>query len=209
MGQSPAVLPIAWNGRAQATAVLARAFLPYPLYLHFFPDPAERQKRTAPALGLLIRYCLRYGEVYSTSDSLGAACWLPPGAEYLTMWRMLRVGLIMFPFQIGLTAAKRLERVGAHFEAIRRRAMPQPHWYLMLLGVDPAHQGQGVGRALVQPVFERADTAGLPCYLETQVETNVAIYRRLGFEVVDEGEVPEADCRSWAMKRLPRPTRNR
>ena len=83
--------------------------------------------------------------------------------------------------------------------------MPGPHWYLWGLGVEPSEQGKGIGGALMLPILARAEAEGVPCYLETQNEANVPFYRKHGFEVVSDGEVPKRGLRVWAMVRAPRP----
>ncbi|MGO9344480.1 MAG: GNAT family N-acetyltransferase [Acidimicrobiales bacterium] len=81
--------------------------------------------------------------------------------------------------------------------------MDVPHWYLVLLGCDPAWQRQGHGSALLAPVLQRADEDGIPAYLETQKQENLPWYRRHGFEVVQE--ITARGCpRMWAMRRDPR-----
>jgi len=50
-------------------------------------------------------------------------------------------------------------------------------------------QGQGLGSALVEMGTSRADAAGVPCYLETAMDSNITFYRKRGFEVVGQ-----ADC---------------
>jgi GNAT superfamily N-acetyltransferase len=60
----------------------------------------------------------------------------------------------------------------------------------MILGVGPEWQGQGVGSQLLQSVLARADADGVPCYLETGTEPNLRFYRRHGFEVAIEDDVP-------------------
>ena len=59
--------------------------------------------------------------------------------------------------------------------------------HLVGLMVDPAHQGQGVGRALVEDAVERARGLGLGrVTLFTVAETgNEAIFVRMGFTTVD------------------------
>ena len=55
-------------------------------------------------------------------------------------------------------------------------------------------------------VFEIADEAGLPCYLETETHENVAYYRHHGFEVRSEWDVSTADSpgpHMWGMLRPP------
>jgi ribosomal protein S18 acetylase RimI-like enzyme len=81
--------------------------------------------------------------------------------------------------------------------------MLRPHWYLWALGVDPPYQGQGVGGQLLQPVLAEADAAGLPCYLETETERNVAFYRKHGFDVATAGPDPRQGVMVWTMVREP------
>ena len=69
------------------------------------------------------------------------------------------------------------------------------------VGVAPAFQGQGYGRALLQPMLDRAELEGLPCYLETTQANNVSFYRRLGFDVLVEDVEPESGLRVWTFRK--------
>ena len=73
--------------------------------------------------------------------------------------------------------------------------------YLWVMGVDPACQGRGVGGRLLQPVLARADEQGLPCYLETGSERNVAFYERRGFRVLRAGQPTGYPIHLWTMVR--------
>jgi hypothetical protein len=64
-----------------------------------------------------------------------------------------------------------------------------PHFYLAVLGSDPLFQRVGAGSAALAPVLERCDREGLPAYLETQKEANIAYYARHRFEIVRKLEV--------------------
>ena len=92
---------------------------------------------------------------------------------------------------------------GVAHDGGRARHAPEPHWYLYLLGVEPARQGRGVGRALLAPTLARADAGGVPCYLETQNSRNVGFYERLGFRVTSDGWAPGTTLRVWTMRREP------
>ena len=46
--------------------------------------------------------------------------------------------------------------------AVLERAVPEPHWYLDTLAVEPARHGQGIGSRLLQAVHAQADADGLP-----------------------------------------------
>jgi GNAT superfamily N-acetyltransferase len=76
----------------------------------------------------------------------------------------------------------------------------EPHWYLALLGTDPVMQGRGVGSALLAPAMAQADAEGLPCYLETQKEENLAFYGRQGFDLLHTISVPGSPT-VWGMLR--------
>ena len=78
-----------------------------------------------------------------------------------------------------------------------------PHWYLAVLGTDPAHQGSGVGSALIRAITDRCDAQGLGAYLESSKEQNVPFYARHGFEVVERVD-PGGQPPTWTMWRDPR-----
>ena len=57
------------------------------------------------------------------------------------------------------------------------RDADEPHYYLAILGADPLFQRSGRGqRRARSPMLERCDTEGVPAYLETQKEENLAYY---------------------------------
>ena len=63
----------------QTAEVLARAFQNDPMLKYLVPDDIRRARLLPSFFGLVVRYCLRYGEVYTTANLEGVACWLPPG----------------------------------------------------------------------------------------------------------------------------------
>jgi ribosomal protein S18 acetylase RimI-like enzyme len=78
----------------------------------------------------------------------------------------------------------------------------EPHWYLPLIGVDPARQGRGYGSALLRHALAVADRDKLPAYLEATSPNNRRLYERYGFESI--GEIQHADSPPmWPMLRKP------
>jgi GNAT superfamily N-acetyltransferase len=60
------------------------------------------------------------------------------------------------------------------------------------VSVHPDHQGSGVGRALMEQVFEWATEAGMPAVTLTtfsDVPWNAPLYRHLGFRVLRDDEL--------------------
>lgn len=104
------------------------------------------------------------------------ALWLPPGAgpddEALVQ-----------AVELGAPPARRAEALDL-FEAMAHWHPQGPHWYLPLIGVDPASQGQGLGATLLAHQLAICDTDGLPAYLEATSERSVPLYQRHGFEIL-------------------------
>ena len=71
---------------------------------------------------------------------------------------------------------------------------PRPHYYLGVIGVDPAHQGRGLGKALLEAFCARsaADARSCGVYLETASAPSLAFYVANGFEVRGEGRLGTA-----------------
>ena len=72
-------------------------------------------------------------------------------------------------------------------DAMREAHPHEPHWYLNVVSTLPSHQSQGLGAAVLEPVIQRADAEGMPCYLESSNPRNRTLYYRSGFE--DRGDI--------------------
>jgi GNAT superfamily N-acetyltransferase len=199
---APCVELLARRDVPAATAALAAAFADYALVRALAPDPGRRPAVAEAFCRLLVRYSIRHGTAYATADRAGVACWLPPGREWLSTVALVREGALGLLWHLGWRSGRTFLRLTDTIDAERKRLHPGRHWYLNLLGVAPGGQGRGLSRAVLRPVFETADRDRVPCYLETQCEVNVAIYRRFGFEVVGDVELAPG-LRNWAMVRPP------
>jgi ribosomal protein S18 acetylase RimI-like enzyme len=183
----------------QIAGVLAQAFLRDPFYEYIMPDSERRPAQLRWWMARLIRYGYEHGHVRTASHPVsGAAVWLNPDAPTVSVAAMVRLGMAAAPLRIGLTGFVRMVRVTTEWEHLHKQE-PARHWYLMVIGVDPAQQGQGIGTGLMRPVLEQADRALLPCYLETMTVPNLGFYKKQGFQVVAEGRAGESAY--WTMRR--------
>lgn len=202
-GKNRTILRLEAHQLDQASEMAGRAFYDDPFLEYLAPEEAKRARLTPSFIGKVIRYSSLYGDVYTTPALEGVACWLPPDNPTPTFLRMLRTGLLIEPLKFGWAGFRRFMKVVNYTEEVQKRSVPGPHWYLWVLGVDPAHQGEGIGGALMQPILMRAEADGLPCYLETMNERNVPFYQKHGFKVVSDGVVPKDGLRVWTMARDP------
>lgn len=79
----------------------------------------------------------------------------------------------------------------------------RPHLFLGTIGTTPAMQRRGLAQSVIEPVLASADANGLGAFLETSAESNVAFYRRLGFEVIGHRVIDGGGPDVWAMLREP------
>jgi ribosomal protein S18 acetylase RimI-like enzyme len=192
-------------GPADADAVaadLADAFTDDVMFDWFL----RTDERRAPAQLNFFRFIIRnmavgVGRIERPASGGAAAVWLPFEAVGPTPLPML---VRAAPAMLGATGLGRIGRLLAVMEDMdKHHPMDRPHAYLWFLGVARAAQGHGVGSRLLKVATDRLDAQGMPAYLETQTERNLALYRRHGFEVVSEHR-PRPDApRLWSMWRDP------
>lgn len=187
-----------------AVDVLTRAFADDPGLLFVLPDAADRARLNARLAEAALRYTLRCGAALVTDDEVrGVALWFPPDAPPPTPEDIEETGIAAVPTLIGEAAWTRFNRLIAHLDALHPVLAPEPHWYLGMLGVDPDWQRQGLGAALMEPIFAQADRAAVCCYLEAPTADNARYYTNRGFRVVGETDVPESTVHIWLMRRDP------
>lgn len=194
-----------------ATNVLTRAFHNYPLLHLMFPNDEERKKLSPYLWKFLVRYGIKYGEVYAPTSKLeGIAKWLPPKSEHIGIWRAIRGGYLTLAIKRAKQKDDRrvgiikMEKINNYIANIHKKLVSEPHWHLIGIGVDSNNQGKGFGSKLMKPMLERIEREGYLVFLETQYEGNVDLYKHLGFEVADECLVPETNMKNWAMIKYPK-----
>ncbi len=192
-----------------AANTIAKAFQDYPLWGTLFSDVSKKQKYLLNTFEFLIKYSSLYGDAYATPNFEGVAIWTNPDNIKMNFAGMIRAGALkltynigsIFLFDIGLKNFASWMKNMDFIEKTHKRLVPFRHWYLSVLGVDTVHQGKGYSSALLNPMLARIDIEGLPLYLETQKEKNVAIYERFGFELIEKAKLPGLDVFNWAMLR--------
>jgi len=206
MTENAKAIRLGASQRDQAVEALTRAFMEDPMWSIVLPDEATRADAFRPMWEALIDFSRVYGEVYTTGEAEGAACWIAPDHTKVTLWKMVRtrLGLPRSMLRLPKDARNRFFGMMRFIDKHHDELMPGPHWYLWALGVAPGRQGRGIGAQLLTPVLERAAREGLPAYLETQTERNAAFYCKLGFEVLREEREPVGGLPIWFMARLPK-----
>jgi GNAT superfamily N-acetyltransferase len=192
---------------AGAVTALARAFHDDVLFNFLAPHLVRQARGLLTLMSAGLADARPFQEVWvarpEESPIAGAAVWLPPGA-YPRGARRDTIKLLR-AFPAYLRSARRVPVAVRLMQRVDKahHKLDVAHFYLAILGVDPAFQRGGAGTALLAPVLARCDDQGVPAYLETQKPENVPWYRRSGFEVVEE--ITVAPCPPiWTLLRQPR-----
>ena len=166
--------PVAEGDRAIQTVVLA--FAGDPMTRWSWPSAAQYLSCMPSMTRAFGGRAFEHGTAHSTDDFAGVALWLPPGVS---------------PDEEALIALAEQSVDGSLqsevfqvFETMGTYHPKEPHWYLPLIGVDPAHQGQGHGAALLKFALDQCDRDRLPAYLESTNPRNMSLYKRHGFEAL-------------------------
>lgn len=178
--------------------ILARAFADDPFF-HWLvvQDDEVEARRRAIFEAFVAGLGFPRGEVWIAEGAGGAAIWHHPGrwrAGWLTQLRLMP----RFVNAAGLAAG--WPKFIA-LNSLERRHPKEPHYYLFTVGVVPEDQGRGYGRALLAPLLDLCESQGMPGYLETAKESNIAIYERYGFRVLTRFNLPFGGPTVWTMWR--------
>lgn len=182
--------------------VMARAFAEDPSIDWTIRDDDRRARGIELFFDVVLRrMTLPYGDVWTTRGEIhGAALWTPPGK-----WKLgLVEQALMAPQMVSAFGWRRLGRVLDSMSLVQKHHPPEPHYYLQSIGVEPEHQGRGIGKALLQPVLERCDTEHWPAFLETAQERNLPLYRSRGFVEVSRAALAGGGPMMYFMWREPR-----
>lgn len=154
------------------------------LMLAFASDPATRWTWPHPSafLEAFPRFARAFGgAAFAHGSALrigtaGAALWLPPGIgpDDQAMVELMQATAAPESMIDGMQVMQQM--ASYHPNA--------PHWYLPLIGVDPAWQGKGVGGKLMKHAADLFDRDGALAYLESSNPRNIPLYQRHGFEIL-------------------------
>jgi GNAT superfamily N-acetyltransferase len=149
-------------------------------------------------------------ETRMTGDGAAAAVWVPPpGRGQESAWQRLR----LLPPLIRFLGWRTASVLGGLNRMEERHPHDPPHWYLFILGTEQAAQGQGLESALLAHMLARVDADGMPAYLESSNQRNLAFYGRHGVEMTSEVVIPNGQesgpCGARAAVQNPSPNGGR
>jgi ribosomal protein S18 acetylase RimI-like enzyme len=164
------------TGKRQIVDVITLAFGTDPVARWAYPNSQQYLECFPNFIRLFGGKAFETETAYYVNGFAAAALWLAPGVSpdedaLVALFRN--------------TVSKNLrDDLFAVFEQMGKFHPKEPHWYLPMIGVDPAQQNKGCGAMLMRHALAVCDREGLPAYLESSNPRNITLYLRHGFEIV-------------------------
>ncbi len=183
--ETPAIRTAAQADEIPAIDTIVLAFATDPVARWMWPDPHQYLTSMPSFTRAFGGGAFSHSGAHCTGDYAGAAFWLPPNVHSDEE----ALGEVL---ESTVSASSRGD-LFAVFEQMAEYHPTEPHWYLPIIGVDPAYQGKGYGGALMKYALQQCDRDHSPAYLESTNPRNVSLYQRHGFEtlgMIQEGTSP-------------------
>jgi ribosomal protein S18 acetylase RimI-like enzyme len=175
----PLVTVVEPEHRGVALNTIVAAFAADPLTRWIFPQANVYLTYAAQVYDNFGGAAFAAGTAFEIDNYAGAALWVPPSDD-----SHADDGSEVSVLLSKTVAEERMEEVGSVLGEMEAYHPTEPCWYLPLIGVDPCHQGRGLGALLMKHALAKCDAAGLPAYLESSNPANISLYERHGFEVM-------------------------
>ncbi len=162
----------------RAVSVQVTAFAADPCMRALWPEPRDYLRHFPEMVYGFGGGAFAHGAAHVTESFIGGTLWLPPGVA--------PDGPALEHLIVATVPEPRRSEVFSVLEQMEASHPTEPHWHLAFIGVDPAHQREGIGGILLEQTLARIDEQHLHAYLESSNPANVPLYRRFGFEMVRE-----------------------
>ena len=161
--------------------VITLAFSAEPAARYTYPTAPLYMTNWSALVKAFADKAFEFGTASYIDDFKGAALWLPPNAhpDEEEMGALLQ----------RTVPEERQGEVFATLEQMGNAHPEEAHWYLPMIGIDPAYQRKGYGTVLMQHSLARCDQDGGLAYLDCSDPANLAFYQQHGFEVIKEIQV--------------------
>lgn len=162
--------------RSRVIEILSESFYENPSVHYVVKNDHKVNLRIKALMEYAYDMCFKFGKVILSDDKNSCA---------LLMWSAKKKTVVPWDIKLALKAIglARVPKVLKRESMIKKHHPETPFLYLWFIGVDPAHQKQGLGPALLNQVIDISRDENTPIYLETSVPENIPWYKKHGFEV--------------------------
>jgi len=176
----------------KAAFSLACAFKNEPHILYYFPQDRYNFNHILEFFKFRVKNGILYGEVYATSENFeGISMWISDKKRELNIIKILRSGGLKLLLKSGNKAVSRMNLVASISTEHYKKNAVSPYMTLATIGVKPEYQQKGYSKLLINNMLNELDKKKISCYLETDTNKDVEIYKKFGFKIIDKTMIPD------------------
>ncbi|MBW4605622.1 MAG: GNAT family N-acetyltransferase [Calothrix sp. FI2-JRJ7] len=168
------------NKYKQGTKILAQSFIDDPSFSLVFGETENKLEAINAFFEIFVTDAMQRGEVIIAPEEQGACLWYPAEVPIFNEefeQKLADVISIISHFS-GLEAGNRFKEL---IQKVGANEPEAPHCEVFFLGLKPEARGKGIGKSLLKPVLNYADTKQVGCYLVSSNSRNISFYERHGF----------------------------
>ncbi len=195
-----APVPVTQEMERAVGDTLSAAFADDPVVSWFLRGDEARDGARRQMIGTLVERYREQGWAMAAKDGSCATLWARPGRTASPMGLLDQLRLL--PRMVRMCSLARVPRVFKVMSALEEHHPKAPdHFYLFMIGVSPAFQGQGLGSSILEATLRDVDREGAHAYLENTNAKNTPLYERHGFKVTNEVTLGPNAPTFWPMWR--------
>ena len=180
---------------------LAVSFKGYPLFEYFSNNKYNIKKMKKFWKVSLKTMSDKTFFLADSEDANSLAIFSPYEKGGVSIWKYIKAGGLGLIPSIGIKMTKRMTDFEKFAMEIKNQYARQGCWYLYVFVTTPEYRGKKLGTKIMKPMLEYLDEHKQDCYLETLLPINVNIYKKFGFELKEEVNVPNTNLTLYAMLR--------
>jgi len=167
------------DDKANVVDILSRSFEDNQSVNFIIRQDKNRTKRIRALMDYSYEVCSQFGDVWLSDDRQACALLLYPHLKRTTL-KSIWLDIKLILQAIGLDS---IQKAMNRETRIKKLHPPTKMAYLWFIGVQPEHQGQGIGSKLMKEIISNSDSKVLPIYLETSTLKNLPWYEKFGFQI--------------------------
>lgn len=165
----------------QVANILAESFIDDPSFSFIFGDIHQKVGVLNAFFEMFVADAMQRGKIVIAPDEQGACIWYQAEVEIFNeQFEEIVSKIINILSELaGKESGKRFESL---IEKVGKSEPTQRHCEVFFIGLKPSARGKGIGKSLIKPVLDYADTNQVDCYLVSSSPRNISFYERHGFQ---------------------------
>lgn len=170
------------NDRELVADILTRSFIDNKSVNYIIEQDEKKEQRIRGLMEYSFDICNLFGDVFISDDRNGCALIVMPDRKKVTIKSIL-LDIKMALSVIGLS---NINKAISRESAIKKIHPDALLYYLWFIGVEPSHQGKGIGSKLLNEIIQKGLSENRTICLETSTLKNIPWYEKHGFKTYRE-----------------------